>query len=148
MIKPKPDNGDSVDERAAVIASLQAVSASVQEVMERLEELETKKDAGSEARLLIAQRVYATQRENLPEFTLLPLRSVRPYSLADMSARILDPDVQSGRVTLGQIRRESTYRHLRSVRGWLISKGAELAQEQSKQADMEDVEGTALGRGM
>jgi len=62
-----------------------------------------------------------------------------------MSARILDPDVQSGRVTLGQIRRDSTYRHLRSVRGWLINKGAELAQEQSRQADMEDSQKLELG---
>jgi len=141
MIKKKPDNGDSPDERQVLLAALQ-------EITERLEDLETKKDAGGQARLIVANRVYATERENLPEFTLLPLRSVRPYSIADMSARILDPDVQSGRVTLGQIRRDSTYRHLRSVRGWLINKGAELAQEQSKQADMEDVEGTPLGRGM
>jgi|GEM_PF-5293707 len=143
--KPKPVNGDSLDEKAALIATLQSLAASQQETMERLEELETKKDTGAEARLLIAQRVYATQRENLPEFTLLPLRSVRPYSLADMSARILDPDVQCGRVTLGQIRRESTYRHLRSVRGWLIAKGAELAQEQSRQADIEDSQKLDLG---
>jgi hypothetical protein len=139
MIKKQAGNGDNPNEREVLLAALQ-------EITERLEDLETKKDSGAEARLLIAQRVYATERENLPEFTLLPLRSVRPYSLADMSARILDPDVQSGRVTLGQVRRESTYRHLRSVKGWLINKGAELATEQSRQADMEDSQQLELGR--
>ena len=137
----KADNGDSPSEREVLLAALN-------EITERLEDLETKKDLGGEAKLIVANKVYATPRENLPEFTILPLRSVRPYSLADMSARILDPDVQTGKLSLGQVRRDSTYRHNRSVRGWLLGQGADLAKEQTRQTDMEDVEGTPLGRGM
>ena len=143
MLTEKDDNGSmSADDLAA---ALKALAAMQQEVAERLEDLESKKDLGGEAKLLIATRVFDTDREHLPEMTNIPLRAVKPYSLADMSARILDPDVQCGRVTLGQIRRESVYRHLRSVRGNLLDKGTELAMEQTKQAEMEESDKMELG---
>lgn len=145
-LKKKDDNGDMPGGQLA--EALKALTAMQQDVRDRLDELESKKDLGGEARLLIATRVFDTDREHLPEMTNIPLRAVKPYSLADMSARILDPDVQCGKVTLGQIRRESVYRHLRSVRGNLLDKGTQLAMEQTKQAELEDIEGTALGRGM
>ena len=146
MLNENDGNGAMSAEDLA--AALKALVAMQQEVAERLEDLESKKDLGGEAKLLIATRVFDTDREHLPEMTNIPLRAVKPYSLADMSARILDPDVQCGRVTLGQIRRESVYRHLRSVKGNLLDKGTQLAMEETKQAEVEDIEGTALGRGM
>jgi len=143
MLKKKEDNGNMSGDQLA--DALKALMALQQEVSERLEELESKKDLGGEARLLIATRVFDTDREHLPEMTNIPLRAVKPYSLADMSARILDPDVQCGKVTLGQIRRESVYRHLRSVRGNLLDKGTQLAMEQTRQAEMEEAEKMDIG---
>ena len=144
MLNQKRDNGDMSAEDLA--AALKALATLQQEVVERLEDLESKKDLGGEAKLLIATRVFDTDRVHLPEMTNIPLRAVKPYSLADMSASILNPDVQCGRVTLGQIRRESVYRHLRSVRGNLLDKGTQLAMEQTKQAEMEESEKFELGR--
>ena len=141
--KKKDDNGTMSGDQLA--EALKALTAMQQEVSERLEELESKKDLGGEAKLLIATRVFDTDRNHLPEMTNIPLRAVKPYSLADMSARILDPDVQCGKVTLGQIRRESVYRHLRSVKGNLLEKGTQLAMEQTRQAEMEDADKMDLG---
>ena len=141
--KKKDGNGAMSAEELA--DALKALAAMQQEVAERLEDLETKKDLGGEAKLLIATRVFDTDRAHLPEMTNIPLRAVKPYSLADMSARVLDPDVQCGRVTLGQIRRESVYRHLRSVRGNLLDKGTQLAMEQTKQDGLEEADKMELG---
>ena len=143
MLKDKKDNGSLSGEELAV--AIKALAASQQETLERLEELETKKDLGGEAKLLIAKRVFDTDRVHLPEMTILPIRAVRSYSLADMSAAILNPDVQCGKVTLGQVRRESVYRHLRSVKGYLLDKGSDLAVEQTRQTDLEDAEQRELG---
>lgn len=148
MLKPKkeePQEETQGGSNGGSSEQLRALSSLIQEVSERLEDMESKKDLTGEARLLIAQRVFDTDRVHLPEMTILPLRTVRPYSLADMSASILNPDVQSGKVSLGQIRRESIYRHLRSVQGTLLDKGYNLAMEQSRQADIQDGETSELG---
>ena len=144
--KGKEKTPDNNGHYQAIADSLQALGKLQQEMSERLEELEHKKDLGGEAKLLIAQRVFDTDRKHLPEMTVLPIRAVRSYSLADMSASVLDPDVQCGLVTLGQIRRESIYRHLRSVRGNLLEKGHLQAMEQAKQAEMEATEEWETGK--
>jgi hypothetical protein len=144
MLKPKKTDHQE-DSNGDTSGQLLALSKLLQEVSERIEDLESKKDLSGEARLLIAQRVFDTDRVHLPEMTILPLRTVRPYSLADMSASILNPDVQSGKVSLGQIRRESIYRHLRSVQGTLLDKGYQLAMEQAKQAEIEEGQMGELG---
>lgn len=116
-----------------VVAALQRVAEQQQEFGERLDELDRKSSAAGEAQLLVAKRVFDTDRKHLPEMTVISLRMVNPFSLADACASILDDDVQEGRVTLGQIRRESIYRHLRSVKGNLLQKGSELAMQQEAQ---------------
>jgi hypothetical protein len=148
MLKPKkeePQEEPQAGSNGGSSEQLRALTGLIQEMSERLEDMESKKDLTGEARLLIATRVFDTDRVHLPEMTVLPLRTVRPYSLADMSASILHPDVQSGKVSLGQVRRESIYRHLRSVGGGLLDKGFNLAMEQSRQADIQDGETSELG---
>jgi len=145
--KPRASvTGNGHEQLDSIAASLQALAKSQQETSDRLEELEHKKDAGGEAKLFIAQRVFDTDRAHLSEMTVIPLRSVSPYSLADMSASVLDPAIQCGQVTLGQIRRESVYRHLRSVRGNLLEKGHQQALEQAKQAEVEATEEWETGK--
>ena len=150
MLKQKPEknideNGGLSGQIEHLAEALRLIAVSQTESLERLEELETKKDLGGEARLLIAHRVFDTDRSHLREMTILPIRAVRAYSLADMSASILDPEVQCGKVTLGQVRRESVYRHLRSVKGNLLEKGTQLAMEQTRQAELEESQQLDLG---
>jgi hypothetical protein len=143
----KKDNGQG--EMADLVATIQALAKGQQNLLDRIEDMESKRGADGRAKLFMAQMVYDTDRRHLPEMTSIPLRAVRPYSLADMSAAILDPEVQCGTVTLGQIRRESIYRHLRSVKGNLLEKGAEQVKVEttSNEGDT-DFEEANMGKGM
>lgn len=157
MIKKKRDeaikgNGndpDLVATMSQLVTAIESQNKSNKELADRVEELEHRKDSTGQAQLFIAQRVFDTDPKHLPEMTKLAVRSVRTYSLADMSASILDPLVQCGLVTLNQVRRESVYRHMRSVGGDLLNKGAELAMEQMRsQEAQEPYEEANLGKGL
>jgi len=120
-----------------------------QEVRDRFEELEKKKDGSNQANVIAAKMVYDTPMNQKRRFTRISLRMVDPFSLADACHAVLEDDVQKGKVSLGQIRRESIYDHLNSVQGELRNKATELAlqQEQSR------IEGAAfeeanMGKGL
>jgi hypothetical protein len=100
------------------------------EFRERLDDVEKKGGVSNEAQVLVAKLVYNTPRELLPAFTSISLRMVDPFSLADTCAAILTDKVQSGEVSLPEVRRASIYLHLKSVKGLLVNKGAELALQQ------------------
>ena len=135
--KKKEETQDNGNHQGELITMLEAFGQLTKELTERVEELETKKDAGGEAKLFMAQHVFNTPIEHLPEMTTLAIRSVRMYSLGDMSGSVLDPDVQMGDMSLQEVRRVSYYRHMRSVGGNLMNKGAELAMEQVKSTELE-----------
>ena len=73
---------------------------------------------------------------------------VDPFSLADTCAAILDPLVLSGKVSLGQVRRLSIYKHVRSVKGNLLEKCSKLAERQEEGKAEGSFEEADLGRGL
>lgn len=143
--KIKRDNGND----GGMEALSKAFSDFSRDIGERLDYIESKKDASQQARLEIIQRLYNTDNEHLPELTRISLRMVDPLSLADTAAAILSPAVQSGEITLGQIRRVSMYRHLRSVKGDFIEKAAQISLEQVRTSEEEAAgDEAALGKGL
>jgi len=132
---------------AAIVA--EAVKPIQKEVKERFEEMEKKQEGAGQAQVIAAKMVYDTPREQKRRFTRISLRMVDPFSLADACHAILDEDVQKGKTSLGQIRRESIYDHLNSVQGQLRDKASELAmqQEQNKAEGMAFEEAN-MGKGL
>lgn len=123
MIKGKPkDNGTNEE----------AILRAIQDLNDRIDDLDSKRSSGDMARLFIANRIFDTDRSHLRELTGVPLRAVREFANADTVGSVLDPDVQSGQVTLGEIWRESHHRYMRSVKYNLLEKGKELAMEQAR----------------
>jgi len=141
MIKKKKDNTENNGRDEALIKA-------ITDLGQRIEDLETKKGTDA-ARLYIADRVFNTDRSHLRELTVIPLRAVRCLDNADTVGSVLDPEVQAGVLTLGQVWRESHYRHMRSVKGNLLEKGKDLAMEQARSSETEDLgEQSTLGKGL
>lgn len=133
--QPEGDGHLTAEEMTAIIAEqMKPMQEFQKEARERFEDLEKNKNAAGQAQLLLAKMVFDTPVRNKRAFTAISLRMVDPFSLADTCAAVLTEEVQSGKMSLGQIRRESIYDHLKSVGARLLLKGAELAmqQEQSK----------------
>jgi hypothetical protein len=140
-------NGNLTEEGIAAILSEQLGSFK-QEVRDRLGELE-KKDGSNPAQVIAATQVYKTPREEKRRFTRISLRMVDPFSLADACHAVLNDDVQKGRTSLGEIRRESIYDHLNSVQGQLRDKAAELAlQQEQNRAEGTAFEEANMGKGL
>ena len=108
----------------------QTMIRGVEEALGRLDELDKKGNRTDGAQIIAAKQAYATPPENLCEYTIMSLRMVDPFSLADACHSILSPDVQSGAVSLSEIRRRSIYKHLRSVKGYLLDRCTKLAEQQ------------------
>ena len=122
---PEPEANVSVSQQ-----DLQTLIKGVGEALERVEELERKSERSDGAQVIAAIQAYATPPEHLSEFTFMSLRMVEPFSLADACHSILSPGVQSGKVSLSEVRRFSIYRHLRSVKGYLLDRCTKLAEQQ------------------
>ena len=160
MLKKKQEEAkDGGNHQADVSGLLEVVEAFklqaednarlTRELIARVEEAEAKKDAGGQAKLFMAQHLFNTPIEHLSEMTKLAVRSVRMYSLGDMSASVLDPDVQMGDMSLQEVRRVSYYRHMRSVGGDLMNKGSDLAMEQMRATEQEEpYDQSDLGKGL
>jgi hypothetical protein len=144
MVKKKPLEQEEIVEGnnhqppAEVTAIIESFRKEAADVIQEMRDVAEKRDGAGQATLFIAKSMLDTDRKHLPEMTRLYLRSVRPCSLADMSSSVFDPYVQAGIVTLGQIRRDSVYRHMRSVGGDLLNKAAELAMEQLRVSDNQE----------
>jgi hypothetical protein len=145
----EPDgNGHLTEERILAILSEQ-LGELKREVRERFEELEKKTDGSNQATVIAAKMVYDTPPSHKRRFTRISLRMVDPFSLADACHAVLDDDVQKGRVSLGQIRRESIYDHLNSVQGQLRDKATELAlQQEQNKAETAAFEEANMGKGL
>lgn len=127
----------------------QTVLRGVEEALGRLEEIEKKGNSSDGAQVIAAKQAFATPPENLSEFTIMSLRMVDPFSLADACHSILSPEVQSGSVSLSEIRRRSIYKHLRSVKGYLLDKCTKLAEQQEvNKGEGMPYEEASLGRGL
>jgi hypothetical protein len=127
-------NGHLTAEEMATILSqaLKPMQDFQKETRERFEELEKKESVTGQAQLIAAKMVYDTPVKSKRAFTAISLRMVDPFSLADTCAAVLTEEVQSGRMSLGQVRRESIYDHLKSVGARLLLKGADLAMQQEQ----------------
>ena len=129
--------------------ALQMIMQAVQQMTERLDYLENRKEAGDVAKLYIANRMFNTDPNHLRELTIVPLRGVKSLANSDTVGSILMPAVQSGDVTLAQVWKESHHRYMRSVKGNLLEKGKELALEEARQSEgPEDYDQAALGDGL
>jgi hypothetical protein len=145
----EPGDGGNHNTPMEVLDAVASIRKAVSDLVEQVNDLATKKDASGETQLFIARSMLNTEREHLPEMTRLYLRSVRTCSLGDMSAGILDPYVQAGIIGPCQIRRDSYYRHMRSVGGDLLNKASELAMEQLRVTENhEPYDETELGKGV
>ena len=152
MMKEDQDKGTKDSEKledgdSAVIKQIQLLARGVEEALGRLGELE-KGNRSDGAQVIAAKQAYATPPENLSEYTIMSLRMVDPFSLADACHSILSPDVQSGVVSLSEIRRRSIYKHLRSVKGYLLDRCTKLAEHQEENKDQAPYEDAHLGSGL
>ena len=139
---------DPKDNKETVMQQIQLLARGVEEALGRLGELE-KDNRSDGAQVIAAKLVYDTPRERLGEFTRMSLRMVEPLSLAATCAAILSPAVQTGKVTLGEIRRIKIFELLRSVGGDnLLNKGAKLAEQQEVNKDQAPYEDAHLGSGL
>lgn len=145
MIKKKAEQ-----EGNGTLDALLKVVKDLQQQVEYLHDKQERKDSTGEAKLFMAQQTYNTPREKLAEFSRISLRMVDPFGLADTAHSIFDPDVQAGEVSLGQKRRESILRHMRSVgTNNLLEKATTHALEQTRSEEMEEGgEDARLGKGL
>ena len=149
--KEAPGNGtmdDLINGVREIATQQQAIIQANQEHSERLEDLERKRDNSGKAQVIAAEMVYNTPRDRKRAFTNISSRMVDPLSLADTCAAILTNEVQTGERSLGQIRRESLYDHLGSVKGFRVTKGAELAMQQEAGKAEGVYEEADLGKGL
>jgi hypothetical protein len=131
----------------AVMREIKLLARGVEEALGRLGELEGQLNRSDGAQVIAAKQAYATPPENLSEYTIMSLRMVDPFSLADACHSILSPDVQYGAVSLSEIRRRSIYKHLRSVKGYLLDRCTKLAEQQEVNKLEPDYEKADLGKG-
>lgn len=145
----RPDgNGHLAEEGIAAILAEQ-LGAFKKDVSDRFEDLERKKDGSNQANVIAAKMVYDTPMNQKRRFTRISLRMVDPFSLADACHAVLEDDIQKGRVSLGQVRRESIYDHLNSVQGQLRDKATELAlQQEQNKAEGAAFEEANMGKGL
>lgn len=148
--QPEGNGRLTAEEMAGILAqALKPMQDFQQETRERFEELEKKESAAGQAALIAAKMVYDTPIKSKRAFTAISLRMVDPFSLADTCAAVLTPEVQSGQMSLGQIRRESIYDHLKSVGARLLLKGADLAmQQEQNKSESTGFEEANLGKGL
>lgn len=117
-----------------VIATQKEQADEQQDIKDQLNEVEKGQAKHEDAATVVTKSVYTPDREHLPEFTIITARMVDPFALADACAAFARDDVRSGKVSIGQVRQESIYRHLRSMKGKLLEKGADhaLQMEQNR----------------
>jgi len=145
----KPEGNDHLTEAGIAAILSEQLGGFKQEVRDRFEELEKKRDGSNQANVIAAKMVYDTPMNQKRRFTRISLRMVDPFSLADACHAVLDDDVQKGKVSLGQIRRESIYDHLNSVQGQLRDKATELAlQQEQSRAEGVAFEEANMGKGL
>lgn len=130
-----------------VMVLLTQIAKTQGEQNERLEELEKKGGVSGEAQLFAAKMVYDTPDRLLPAYTVLSIRMIDPFSLADTCGAILSDRVQKEGVSLAAIRRGSVYLHLKSQKGLLLNKGADLALQQESNKSEEMGEPLEIGKG-
>lgn len=143
---PQSNNSQTNELLAQVVASQQTILSNQQDLNDRIDDIEKKSGDGG-ARLLIAERMFNTDSEHLPELTIMPLRAVRPYSRAMAAASIMDDEVQKGKKSLATIRREAVFRLMRSVKGNFAEKGVRLAEQQAA-SEGEKGEEYSAGQGL
>jgi len=127
---------------------IEAFNNFARDVNQRFEDMERKQDSSGAAKLLIANRMFDTDSEHLPEMSNNPLRTIRPLADAATAAAILDDDVQSGKKSLGCVWRDSYYRHMRGLRGNLLEKAKDLAMEEARSVEKEPYDESSLGKGL
>jgi len=130
----------------SIEALLEGFESFKKDVNDRFDELENKRDASGEAKLFIADRMFNTDTKHLPEMTNNPLRTIRPLADAATAAAILDDDVQAGLKSLGEVWRDSYYRHMRGLRGNLLEKAKDLAMEEARSVEKEIGEEWTTGK--
>jgi len=129
-------------------ALVEAINNFKRDVEQRFEDLEHKTDSSGAAKLFIAGRMFDTDLEHLPEMANNPLRTIRPLADAATASAILDDDVQDGKKSLGDVWRESYYRHMRGLKGNLLEKAKDLAMEEARTTEKEPYDESALGKGL
>jgi hypothetical protein len=145
----EPEEGGNHNTPVEVLDAVASIRKAVSDLVEQVNDLATKKDASGETQLFIAKSLLDPDREHLSGMTRLYMRSVRTFSLKDMSASVFDPYVQSGMLGLCQVRGDSYKLHMRSVGGDLTNKTHELAMEQLRVTEnREPYEETELGKGV
>ena len=132
-----PSIEDTNGQLGQVMAMLQQMAKNQADIEDHIQEIERNQEESHDPSYIVAKNVYDTDRKHLPEYTVITPRMVDPMALSDTCAAMLNPLVLSGQVSLGEIRQESIYRHLRSLRGNLLEKASQhaLSQEQNKAED-------------
>lgn len=143
MVKKEKDNPSGSN------GQLEAVLNAITDLNERIDYIENKKDAKGQATLLIADRMFNTDRKHLPEMANNSLRTIRPLADSDTAGSVLNPEVQSGKTTMAETWKESYYRHMRGLKGNLMGLAKELALEQTRSAENDNYgDEAALGKGL
>jgi len=127
---------------------LEPIIKTQRDIEERQDEADRRSSVSNAAQLLVAERVFNTDRRHLPEMTVVSLRMIDPLRLAGVCAAVLDDEVQDGVVSLGEISSELVLRYLRSVKGNLVQKGFELALRQEEQRPEGSFDEAELGKGL
>lgn len=138
-------NGDS---NSQIKELLNTLISQNKELVERIEELESKKaNINSEAMLRLVNFLFDTDEKHLPELTRISsMQSVRLHAYGMMLEARFDPDVQNGTVPLSRKLREYLFRLSRSFGGIHLGTGIQLAQNQAA-AEAEKVEEYNMGEG-
>lgn len=136
--KNKADNSE-------LIELVRSIAARQEELSERLDEIEKKKQTSSaDALIRMVNLMYDTDDKHLPELTRLPINAVRPHALGMMLEAIFDEDVQAGETPLSRKLRNNYFRLMRSVGGIHLGRGVRLAEEQAA-SEAEKAEEMDLG---
>jgi len=133
------DNGHVTQEEVSELTKLIKLSIkNQQEINERLEELESKRNASGEAQLRLTNLTFDTPDQKILEFTDIPPGAPRKIANEVTLEMLFHPDVQSGKVPLTAIWRVTYLRARRSVRGIQWMRAAGLARDQVQAEGEED----------
>lgn len=110
-----------------------------QELVERIEELEQKRNASGEAQLRLTNLYFDTPDDRILEFSDIPPGAPRKIANEVTLEHLFHPDVQSGKLPLSAVWRHTYLRARRSVHGVLGMRAAGIARDQV-QAEGEESE--------
>ena len=130
---PKDKNGRVEEMLTQQGELLNQIVQKLQDHDMQFSELEKGQDNAGKAQLMVAERVFNTDREHLLEMSNIPsMQPIRAFALSIVCSSVLNKKVLSGEVSLSDVHLDAILRGFRGFKGKLQELAAQQAMKEQE----------------